>query len=234
MAVKNVIRYVGEGYIPQDIKRQRKQVMELMRRVGTPVLIKKMYTIADVESGEAERSPNYSSAYGQTRHNDPLSHGIGFVSVEQSPNEWITPNGGLVVSPTSPGAGYTPAPRYRGFGQGYLTYLIEPDAATDFFKLTDTGAMIRVQEANAQAAWFPDINDNDLIINVTLDRMENITGVLERYQAKMTNPVSMRGLDRRGSREYSEDGGNRFVVNQTFQMTLVPENDELYNVEWDR
>jgi hypothetical protein len=86
----------------------------------------------------------------------------------------------------------------------------------------------------AQAPWYPEINDNDLIINVVLDIHGNIKDTLERYQAKMSSPVSMRGLDRRGRREYTEDGGNRHVVNQTFEMSLVPVNDALYNVEVDR
>ena len=234
MAVQNVIRYLGEGYIPHDVKRRRKYIMQSMRRMGTPVLIKKMYTPEDLENGVAERSPNYSSAYGQTRHNDPFSHGVGFVSVERSDNEWISPTGTLVTSPTSPGAGYTAAPKYRGFGPGYLTYIVEPDVAVDVFKMTDAGVLVRTSEATAQAPWYPKINDNDLIINVTLDRMENITGTLERYQAKMTNPITQRGRDRRGAREYQEDGGNRFMVNQQFEMALIPENDVLYNVEWDR
>lgn len=230
----NVIRYTGEGYVPQDIKRRRKQVMEAMRRFGTPVLVKRMFTDADVKAGTAERSPNFSAAYGQTRHDDPLSHGVGYVGVEKAGGEWVSPGGDLVVAPTNPGAGYAPAPKYRGFGPGYLTYVIEPDVALDYFKLTDTGVLIKVQEATAQAPWYPDMNDNDLLINVVLDRMENVVDTTDRFQLKQTNPVSMRGLDRRGGREYTEDGGNRFVVNQTFQMTRVPDGDVLYSVEVDR
>jgi hypothetical protein len=56
----------------------------------------------------------------------------------------------------------------------------------------------------------------------------------ERYQAKQTNPITMRGLDRRGRREYSGGGGNRFAINQTFEMTLVPTTHPLQKVETDR
>lgn len=230
----NVIRYVGDGYVPQDVKRRRKLVMEACRRVGSPVIVKHMYTDRDVQDGIAEASPNFSSVYGQTRHDDPISHGVGFVSVEKSDDEWVSPDGELVLSDTSPGAGYVLAPRYRGFGPGHLTYVIEPDVALDYFKLSDTGVFIQVQEATAQAPWYPDMQDNDLLINVTIDRMENVTATQERFQLKQTNPISMRGLDRRGRREYTEDGGNRFVINQQFEMTRVPQNDILYSVEWDR
>jgi len=230
----NVIRYYGDPRVPQDILRRRHQVMEAMRRFGSPVVVKHMYNDVDVKTGIAKPSPNFDTVYKQTRHNDPLSHGVGFVSVETSVDEWVSPVGKLVVSATTPGAGYVPAPRYRGFGPGYLTYIIEPDAAEDVFKLTEVGALIKVQTATAQAPWFPEMNDNDLLINVQLDRNGNVVSTGERYQLKMTNPTSIRGLDRRGYREYTEDGGNRFVVNQAFEMTLVPTTDELYNVETDR
>jgi hypothetical protein len=69
---------------------------------------------------------------------------------------------------------------------------------------------------------------------VELDRNENIVGSFERYLLRQTNPVSIRGLDRRGRRERATDYGNRHVVNQAFDMTLIPDNEELYNVEIDR
>lgn len=228
-------KYVGESNVPQDIKRHRRQTYDIMRHMGTPVLIKHMFNAQDVTDGIAQPTENFSSIYGQTRNRDPLSHGVGYASVELSDNEWVGPQGNFVVSDTSPGAGYVKAPKYRGYGPGYLIYMIEPDAAQDVFRLDPTGALIKVQSAQAQAPWFPEINDNDLIINVTIDRSGNILQVNERYQAKQTNPVSMRGYgDRRGRREYTEDGGNRYVVNQTFEMTLLPRSNTLQSVETDR
>jgi len=232
--VFNVIRYYGGPHTPQDIARRRHQVMEAMRRFGAPVLVKHMYNDQDVQKGIAAPSPNFDTVYKQPRHNDPLSHGVGFVSVQTSDDEWVAPDGKLVVSATLPGPGYVKAPRYRGYGPGYLTYIIEPDAAQDMFRLTETGALIKVQDAQAQAPWFPEMNDNDLLINVELDRNGNIVETHERFQLKQTQPVSIRGMDRRGRREYTEDGGNRFVVYQGFEMTLVPSQDEIYNVETDR
>lgn len=231
----NAIRYVGSQNGPQDLLRRRKQVQETMRRMGTPVIVKHMFTDRDVQEGVAMPSPNFDDVYKQPRHDDPISHGIGYVSVELSEDEWYSSDGKTIVtSEVSPGVGYTQAPKYRGFGPGYLIYMIQPDVAEDVFKLTEQGVLIKVQEATAQAPWWPEINDNDLIINVTIGKGETILDTHERYQAKMTNPVSMRGYDRRGRREYTEDGGNRYVVNQQFQMTLVPQHDVLYNVEVDR
>lgn len=232
--VFNVIRYYGGPHTPQDILRRRKQVMEAMRRAGAPILVKHRYNDQDVRAGVAIQSPNWDATYKQTRHNDPLSHGVGYVSAQTSDDEWVAPNGTLVQSVSSPGAGYVKAPRYRGYGPGYLTYLIEPDTAQDMFRLSETGALIKVQNATAQAPWFPEMNDNDLLVNVELDRNGNIVDTHERFELKQTNPTSIRGLDRRGRREYTEDGGNRFVIHQSFEMVLMPSKDEIYNVELDR
>lgn len=232
--VRYVSKYVGEPNTPHDIHRLRRSIYELMRRMGTPLIIKPMYTARDVDLGSAEPSPDFSSIYEQTRNRDPLSHGVGFVSKEKSTNEWYDSNGVIVVSDTSPGSDYTQAPKYRGYGPGVLTWVIEPDATEDFFKHTPEGVLIKVQTATAQTAWWPDINDNDLLIHVEVDDEGNILGSQDRYQAKMTNPVSLRGRDKRGRREYSADLGNRYIVNQTFQMALLPRQHELYNIDIDR
>lgn len=220
--------------VPHDILRQRRYVSELARRVGTPVLIKKMYTERDVAEGVAVPSPNFHNVYGQTRNEDPLSYGIGFCSVEESEFEWIDAQGKVIEAEISPGAGFVKAPKYRGFGPGTLTYIIEPDVAEDFYKLTPEGALIRFQHAQAIAPWVPDINDNDLIVHVNLDSKGEIESTGERYQARMVNPVSIRGLDRRGREETSGGFGNRFVVNQRFEMMLVPPQNILYKVDTDR
>jgi hypothetical protein len=70
---------------------------------------------------------------------------------------------------------------------------------------------------------------------VQLDQQGNVIDTMERYQAKSVNPISMRGRDQRGRREnrFSE-GGNRYVINQQFNMTLVPNFHILYEVDTDR
>jgi hypothetical protein len=231
----NAMSFLGEGWVPQDVRRRRRQNLETMRRLGTPVVVKHMYSDRDVKNGDARRSPSMDSVYDQVRHDDPLSYGVGFVGIEDASDEWYdTRTGEIIISASDPGTGYLRAPMYRGFGQGYLTWIIEPDVAEDMFKLTDAGVMVQTQTATAQAPWFPEINDNDLLINVIIGRDGRITATEERYQAKMTNPVTMRGHQRRGRREGTEDGGNRFMIGQSFEMTLIPRTDILYDVPVDR
>lgn len=237
MAVQNVIHYMGEAHVPQDARRRRKQVMQAMLRMGAPVIVKHQYNIGDVEEGIAKKSPTWDDIYGQERHKDPMSHGVGFVSVEDSDNEWIHPStGALVVSETSPGAGYIKAPKYRGYGPGYLTYAILPDVAEDMFKLDETGALIRIQNARAKMGWFPEVNDNDLLILATLDHKEQVVNTHERYKLKQATQISHRGLNRRGRRYPGEpmDFGNQLAINQVFELALVPPNDSVYDVEVDR
>lgn len=234
----HVAKYVGEKNVPHDIKRLRRSVYEVMRRMGTPVLFKKMLTEDDTFDGTVEKSPNFNNIYGQTRNRDPLSHGIGFVSVEKSDEEWVNhATSEIVVSRTSPGANYSPAPKYRGYGPGLLLWVIEPDAAEDFFKHTPEGVFQKVQSASATAPWWPDINDNDILIHVELDKAGYIVDSQERYQAKMSNPVSIRGSNERaraGRHEYSGDFGSRHIINVTFEMVLLPRTHEVQYVEIDR
>jgi len=231
--VFRVLRYVGEPNVPGDIKRLRRSSSETMRRMGTPVIIKRMFTDRDANLGVAEKSPNFNDVYGQTRNRDPLSLGTGYVSMLKSENEYINTNGTIYTSELNVPGG-TKAPKYRGYGPGYLTYIVEPDVAEDFYKHTPEGVLVRIQTATAQSLWWPDINDNDLIIHVELDSSGDIVDTFERYQAKMVNPVSLRGLDHRGSQEYGGDLGNRYVINQGFQMVLLPRQHVLYDVNVDR
>lgn len=232
--IRRVTRYVGEQTVPGDIKRLRRSTFELMKRMGQPVLIKKMLTDRDVSDGYADPSPNFDDVYGQTRNTDPLSYGTGFVSKAVAETEWLDPHGNIVISSTSPGVGYVQAPYYRGFGPGLITYLIEPDVAEDFYKFTQTGVFIKVQSQTVVAPWFPDLNDNDLVINIVLDKQGIIVETGDRYQARMVNPVSIRGLDRRGRSEYTGDAGNRHIINQMFEMALIPRPNILYKVDIDR
>lgn len=230
-------KYFGERSVPKDVLRRRRSVYDMLRRMGSPILVKHRFSDLDFQNGVVEKSAVYDDVYGQTRNRDPLSYGVGYVSVELSDDEWYDETGetgDIVVSVTSPGEGFVKAPKYRGFGPGNLTYIIEPDRAQDYFKNSPGGPLIQVQEATAIAPWWPEINDNDLLINVVLGANGKIVDTRERFEAKQTNPVSMRGLDRRGRREYTENFGNSFVVNQTFEMSLIPANDVAYLVETDR
>lgn len=230
----HVAKYVGERNVPHDIARDRRYVYELLRRMGTPILYKKMLNQEDTFDGTVTESANFDPIYGQTRNRDPLSHGIGFVSTELSEEEWIDPTTSQILTGLK-NPSYMKAPKYRGFGPGMLIYIIEPDTAVDFFKHTPEGVFMKVQTATAIAPWWPDINDNDLLIHVELDRSGYIVGTQERYQAKMANPISIRGAkERRGRQEYTGDFGSRYVINTTFEMVLLPRNHEYMNVEVDR
>ena len=237
----NAMEYFGEANTPNNIVRRRSSNMSAMKRFGAPIVLKHMYNDQDVQNGNAVRSPNFDDDYGQTRNRDPLSHGVGFVGAVDgqmilSSNEWYLTNGegNIVVSDTSPGSGYVRAPRFRGYGPGFLTYVIMPDVSEDVFKMNEGGVLIRTQQARVQMGWFPEANDNDLLVTCQVDRSFNITKTFERYELKTTNPVSIRGLDRKGRREYSEDFGNRHVVQQEYEMSLIPSHNELMTVEVDR
>jgi hypothetical protein len=245
---KNVIRYVGDAGVPQDMLRRRRLSLETLRRFGTPVLIKHMYTIKDVEEGIAEPSVGQDSIYQQPIHDDELSYGVGYVSVEESPvGEWIKPAteteaAELVIS-EEPEPEWIKAPLYRGYGPGYLTYVILPDVPEDVYKLTEEGSLIRTQQARLQLPWHPQVGDNDLLITVQIDGTEKIIETYERYLLKQVAPITMRGAaalsrDGRGRRERNTpnmtDGGNRFIVGQQCEASKVPETDPIYEVETDR
>lgn len=232
----HVAKYVGEPNVPHDIKAMRRSVYDLMRRMGTPILVKKMLVESEIPNGTVEKSPNLNSVYGQTRNHDPLSHGVGFISTEKSTNEWVNLSTSEIISSKfNPGTGFEEAPKYRGYGPGYLIFIIEPDVAVDYFKTTPQGAFMKVQTATAQAPWWPDINDNDLLIHVELDSSGFIIGSQDRYQAKTTNPISIRGAkERRGRRDDFGDYPSRYVINRTFEMTALPKGHVAYEVEIDR
>lgn len=245
---KNVIRYTGDAGVPQDILRRRRLSLETMRRMGTPVLIKHLFTIEDVEKGIAEPSVGLDTIYQQPVHDDQLSYGTGYVSVERAPRgEWIKPaneNEAAELRIQEEGEPeWIKAPLYRGYGPGYLTYVILPDAPEDRYKLTEEGAMIRTQQSRLQFPWYPQVADNDLLITVEIDSAERILQTFERYQLKMVSPITMRGaaaLQRDGLGRRESDtanltaGGNRHIVGQQSEMSKVPETDPIYLVETDR
>src|SRR4051812_32487758 len=101
----------GDRIVPADVRRRRASVYGAMRRLGSPVVVKHMYTAQDVDDGIAEPSPGFDDVYGQTRNKDPLSYGMGFVSVQKSDNEWYNiETGKIVVANSSPGGLWAQAP----------------------------------------------------------------------------------------------------------------------------
>lgn len=241
--IYNDVRYYyGDPQVPRGIKNVRVSTMEAMRRVGTPVLLKRRYTTGDIDKGLAQASPARDTGFGQSRQNDPVSNGVGFVSLDTQPGEWWDPATQLLLITgqfdNPPTETAVPAPRYRGYGPGFLTYVILPDRPEDVFKIDPRGVMTQIQQAKVQLPWWPIVGDSDVMIVVDLDDAGRIANTYERYVLHQVQPITMRGLDRSGRREtpIADAGGNRFWVGQECEASMVPENanNPIYNVETDR
>ena len=214
---------VGPPNTPQDVKRLRRENMDMCRRHGEPVVFMHQFNENDVEAGIAKVCPyDYDDDYGATRENCPVCFGVGFVSMEDDPNAWLDSNGNTVYG-SDPGTGVH-APLYGGYGPRYLTWMVEPDAAVDVFRISDQGVMVQTQQAQGFAAWFPALGDNDLVVNVNLSRDGfTITDEEDRFQLKRVNPVTVRGFGRRATFQ-------QFQVSQTFEMARIPTNNILQQV----
>lgn len=228
-----------EAYVPWETRRRRQQVAEMLRRMGTPALLKHRYSDLDVREGVAQKAPGRDSIYGQARNNDPLTLGTGYTSVELSTNEWFDNEGKIVISETSPGAEYQQVPRYRGFGPGHLIYVIMPDAARDYFTYDPGGAFYNIEESRAITSWTPKIWDGDLLITVTTDAIGNIISKEEVYECNKVTPLTMRGRDRLGLPEKPNDSNyfntpNRWIMNQKFTIIKIPDLDPRQEVQIDR
>jgi hypothetical protein len=235
------VRYFyGDPGVPRDVREMRVSTMETMRRMGTPVLLKRLYTVRDYDNGRALRSPAWDDDYKQVRGHDPLSHGVGFVGPDLSPTEWYDPVTFEVFDNPNihdPNGLPLPAPLYRGYGPGFLTYVILPDRAEDVFKLDSRGVLTRMQDAHVQLPWWPLVGDNDLMITVQINDQGFVVDSFERYQLKQVQPVTMRGSEQNnGAREFSgaNAGGNRWWIGQECESVKVPNADPVYDVEIDR
>jgi len=224
-------REVGPPNTPQEIKRLRRENMDLCRKMGQPVVFRHMYNLDDVENGEAKKCPAcFDSVYEQTRNDCPVCYSFGFVSVEDNPFDvWVTTDGQLVTGAQPNGS--IKAPRYGGFANPLLTWLLEPDVAIDVFRVNEQGVMIQTFDAEGVAPWYPRLGDNDLCINVVLDQDGyTITDMHDRFQLKRVQQITMRGLGRRGAQR---SGHQPFQVGQSFQMSKAPTNSALYGVPVD-
>lgn len=232
--------YTGDPQVPTDVETFRFSNLEMMQRFGTPCLVKRIYTIEDVENGVAQRTPvNYDDIYGQSSYiTDQLSYGVGFCSVATQDGEWYDPaTGNLYISSTNPNSTYLPAPKYRGYGPGFLIYAIMPDRPEDVLRFTQMGTLVRQQNALAKLPWWPMLGDNDLLIPLRINPNGTIAATFERYQLKMVSPITLRGHDRFGNREFDgTDGGNRYWIGQQAELMRVPYSvtEPIFMVETDR
>lgn len=223
---------VGPPNTPQEIKRLRRENMDLCRRMGQPVVVRHMYSLEDVTAGIARTCPAcYDPAYDHIRADCPVCYGFGFASVEDNPLDlWIN-TAGQVVATSTPSAGWVKAPRYGGFSAPVLTWLIEPDIAVDVFRISDQGVLTQIYDAQGMAPWYPSLGDNDLCINVTIDRDGfTITETLDRFQLKRVQQITVRGF---GRVTIPATNGQPLLVAQTFEMNKVPTNQHIYDVPVD-
>lgn len=215
------MKNVGPPSIPQDIKRLRREVGDMLRRYGHSVVHRRMYILDDVEKGIAKKCPAcYDDAYNQVRNDCPVCYSVGFVSVEDSPDQWLDSNGNPTPVETA-----VKAPKYGGFGIPTLTRIIQPDAPIDIFTINERGVLTRVQNVNAYTYWDPVFADNDLIIlvNVSIDGF-TINGVGDYFQAKKTIMNTVRGWGKKARNQ------KEFAVSYQFEMALVPPNNVLRSV----
>ncbi|MEM3008604.1 MAG: hypothetical protein QXU32_01670 [Nitrososphaerales archaeon] len=231
----STFKEVGPPNTPQEIKRFRRQVMDACRKLGQPVVFRHIWTAEDEAKNLAKRCPAcWDSIYEQVRGDCAVCYGFGYASKEFAinPNLWIN-NDGQIVETTTPQTGWVRAPRYGGFAQSVLTWLIEPDVAVDIFRISELGTMVRTYEATGVAPWLPHLADNDLCINVVLSHSDyKIVSEEDRFQLKMVQPMTVRGFGRQG-RLFGAGPSQEFRVGQTFQMAKVPTNNILYEVPRD-
>lgn len=223
---------VGPPNTPQEIRRLRRENMDICRRMGQPTVVRHMYGVDDVKTNVAKKCPAcYDPAYKQTRGDCPVCYGFGFVSVEDNPQAiWIIPGDGTLFAGSQP-AGSIKAPRYGGFGVPYLTWLLEPDVAVNVFGINNQGLMAHQYDAQGVAPWFPTLGDNDLCVNVTLaGDGYTIVETLDRFQLKKVQQVTMRGLGRRAT---PGSNGQPYLVAQSFQMNKSPDNQHINDVPVD-
>lgn len=225
-------REVGPPNTPQEIKRLRRQNMDICRRMGQPVVFRHMFQREDVEAGTAKQCPScYDEAYDQVRNDCAVCYGFGFVSVEDNPqNFWIDTFGQIQLS-ANPDPAWVRAPRYGGFAAPYLTWMVEPDVAVDVFRINEQGVMVQTYDATGIAPWYPALGDNDLCVNVSVGNDGyTVTATHDRFQLKQVQQITIRGF---GKRAPVSAAGNPYEVAQSFQMSKSPDNAQLYNVPVD-
>jgi len=223
------LKDVGTPNTPQEIKSLRRSVGDLLKAYGQPVVHMHVFNAGEINSGVAKFCPAcHDDKLHSSRQNCTVCFGIGFVSVDDKPNTWIETDLTEVNYPTN-----IIAPLYGGFGAPTLTWVVEPDAALDVFKVNEQGVLIRTQHAQAICHWMPVMGDNDIMVNVSLaNNGYTVNELGDRYELSAVQQNTMRG---QGSRVRDP----RFTINQTFDMNLRPVHDirhlvPIGGVEWGK
>lgn len=231
-------RYFGPPSTPHEIRRLRQSNLDMAMRLGQPIVWRHQFTNDDEDDGytlqlaasktviEVQTCPAcYNSYRGQVRSDCRICFGTGYTSVERRDDEWIDEDG----EPTDEDLGADKlSPVWKGYGPSVLTWMVEPDAAVDQFRISDQGAIVQTQNAQGFAPWTPAMQDNDLVINVEVEQNGTfIQATKERYQLKLVNPQSIRGWGSRVRNTVDH------VIGQTFDMARLPRNHVRQRVSLD-
>lgn len=228
--------FFGDVSTPQDIRRLRLENMDMCRTMGQPIIWRHRFDVQDLESGytltlpesgsltiEVERCPAcHDSVYDQARGDCPVCFNTTMVSTETLDDLWINERGYLTS--TDPGEDGQPAPRWGGFGPPVLTWMMQPDAPEEIFRLSERGVLTRTERNQGFAPWYPKMSDGDILINVELSPLDfAIEQTTERFLAATVQPMTIRGFGRMTS-------DRRFLVGQQFSMEKLPSNHILQGV----
>lgn len=217
---KQNLNEVGSPAVPQDLRRLRKEAGDFLRRYGEPIVHLHAFTLDDLDHGKAVRCPACISKYNKAPRSDcQVCFGTGLVSIEQDPTQWIDENGFATTTPTD-----IPKPLYGGWGFPILTRVVQPDVSMDEFRLSPEGVLTQVQQAQGYAFWLPQMNDQDLLVNVSVTRDNTtVNNVFDRFLLRSVMPMTIRGW---GIREMNR----RYITGQRFEMDKAPSNHPVQNV----
>lgn len=223
----------GVQRTPHEVKMWRRQNLDMLRKLGLPVMVKRRWNMTDLANGVAKRCPGcFNGTFDQGLPDCPICFGVTLVSSE---NDDITnlyiQRGFLSSTTTDPDDGLAnlPAPKYGGFGPGYITFMIQPDVPEDVIRFNPSGQLEKTTVAQGVAPWWPTLGDNDLCFNIEVnDSMTSILEIFEAFELKMVNPITVRGFGVRSVNRHD----NR--IGQSFQMDRLPLGHPFYNVPLDR
>ena len=227
------IRHAGKA--SQDIRRLRLANGDMNRTMGQPVVWRHRFTIVDLDKPYTLALPNrkemviatkrcpacYDDVYAQPRSDCRVCYGSTIVSTETDPTRWISTNGRLVESETE-----VPAPLWRGFGPPVLTWIMEPNAPEDVFKISEHGVLTRSEQNRGFAPWYPRMGDGDIVINVDVNKSTgySVVETRERFLLATVTQETVRGFGKMTT-------DRSYVVSQSFEMTRLPPNHILQLLE---
>lgn len=224
------LKDLGPPSTPHEVRIQRHNGGDMLKKIGQPVVHLHKLNFDDLRSGKAERCPcTVGSSNQQARANCEICHGTGLITTAKSSTHWIGNDATVTTTPSD-----TPAPLFGGFSDPVITWIMEPDAPVDEFRLSESGILTKVSDAKGYAFWTPRMFDGDIIVDVILTTSgTSINEEHDRYEIKTVTPHTFRG--------WGQHTRNRnHIVGQQFEMAqLSPESNKRYynvpigGVDWD-